>query len=586
VRRESPDTVPSIPMNEPPDLSGDPALWIFLDELKTHLKAVREDQNALRLCLRRACEYFKVREGCITTATPEGPQAELITVIPRRGHWDLALLAAFLQKQRPRIPPDMIMAPIQRRGRLWGVMALRAEREFQIPSSYLALRRIANLTSEAIEAIDRERNIEVRSQIDRKILEQLRPRDLFYQVLHGLRSLTRYDHSSSLLICDPRENVLEVVAEQIAWFKGKSRLIGLKLPLTDDIWALLRQNLVYGFNLGEAGWKPWSNGKSSLLAELLDYNKPPEAPSAGSRESCMLCAPLTGREGVMGLLKVSASHPGAFSGYEADLVQRFTPLAAVAIQNSQRTVTLEAKMLEAEKKHAIANLLRGVSHDVNNALGCILPLVQQIQADIPTNELHPETLSGDLQQIEHSIQTCRRIFGGMLALARGSSQSNFQGNVRRALDSTLAVLRDGFERQRIQLDLQFPDVLPNIQAGQGDLEQLFLNLATNARDAMPGGGVLSIGAENEGEHVALLIRDTGCGIPAEFLSRIQEPFFTTKKNGNGLGLSICRSIVWNAGGQMEISSEAGAGVTIRILLPSAGTKQSTVPRHQVVDTKL
>jgi signal transduction histidine kinase len=570
------------PINEPRDLSGDPAFWIFLDELKTQLRAVREDQNALRLCLRRAGEYFKVGEGCIATATPEGPQAELITIIPRRGRWDLDLLAAFLQKQRPRIPPNVIIAPIQRRGRLWGAMALRGEREFHIPSSYMALRRIANLTSEAIEVIDRERNIEVRSQIDRKILEQLRPRDLFYQVLHGLRSLTRYDHSSSLLICDPRENVLEVVAEQIAWFKGKSRRIGLKLQLTDEIWALLREHVVYGFNLGNAGWEPWSNekapngessnGKLKPLAGLLDYNKSPEDSAAGRRESCMLCAPLTGREGVMGLLKVSASHPGAFNAYEADLVQRFTPLAAVAIQNSQRTVTLEAKMLEAERKHAIANLLRGVSHDVNNALGCILPLVQQIQADIPSNELHPETLSGDLQQIEHSIQICRRIFGGMLALARDSSHANFQGNVRRALDSTLAVLRDGFERQRIQLDIQFPDVLPNIQAGQGDLEQLFLNLATNARDAMPGGGVLSIGAENEGEHVALLIRDTGCGIPAEFMSRIQEPFFTTKKNGNGLGLSICRSIVWNAGGQMEISSPPGAGTRIRILLPSSGRK--------------
>ena len=574
-------------MNEPRDLSGDSAFWVFLDELRTRLRAVREDQNALRLCLRRACEYFKVGEGCIAIATPEGPQAELTTVIPRRGQWDLGLLAAFLQKQRPRVPPNVIMAPIPRRGRLWGTMALRGEREFEIPSSYMALRRIATLTSEAIDVIDRERNIEVRSQIDRKILEQLRPRDLFYQVLHGLRSLTRYDHSSSLLICDPRENVLEVVAEQIAWFKGKSRRIGLKLPLTDEIWALLRENLVYGFNHGNAGWAPWSNGKTpnekssngklpdgklKPLAGLLDYNKSPDDAAAGRRESCMLCAPLTGREGVMGLLKVSASHPGAFTGYEADLVQRFTPLAAVAIQNSQRTVTLEAKMLEAEKKHAIANLLRGVSHDVNNALGCILPLVQQIQADIPSNELQPETLSGDLQQIEHSIQICRRIFGGMLALARDSSHANFQGNVRRALDSTLAVLRDRFERQHIQLDIQFPDVLPNIQAGQGDLEQLFLNLATNARDAMPGGCLLSIGAENEGEHVALVIRDTGCGIPAEFMSRIQEPFFTTKKNGNGLGLSICRSIIWNAGGQMEISSESGAGTRIRILLPSSGAK--------------
>jgi hypothetical protein len=224
-----------IPMNEPRDVTGDSAFWIFLDELKNNLRAVREDQNALRLSLRRACEHFKVDEGCIAVAAPGGARAELVAVVPRGGKWDLGCLVAFLKKQRPRIPPNIIMAPIQRRGRLWGVLALRGEPEFEIPSSYMALRRVANLISETIEVIDRERNIEVRSQIDRKILEQLRPRDLFYQILHGLRSLTHYDHSSALLICNQRENVLEVVAEQIAWFKGKSRRIGLKLPLTDEI---------------------------------------------------------------------------------------------------------------------------------------------------------------------------------------------------------------------------------------------------------------------------------------------------------------------------------------------------------------
>jgi two-component system, NtrC family, sensor kinase len=554
-------------MNEPDSTSSDVALWAFLDELKNHLGAVREDQNALRLSLRRTCEHFKVEDGCIAIATPDGSRAELISVIPRGGKWDLVCLAAFLKTQRPRIPPNIIMAPVRRRGRLWAVLALRGQGEFEIPSSYIALRRVAKLISESIEVVDWQRNIDVRSQIDRKILGQLRPKDLFYQILHGLRSLTHYDHSSALLICDRRENTLELVAEQIAWLKGKSRRIGLKLPLNDDIWALIRNNTVYGFNRRNGGWNEWSGGASTRLAELLDYNKIAEGSSSDRREFCMLCAPLATRDGVLGVLRVAACYPGSLSGYEADLVQRFAPLAAVAIQNSQRTVTLEAKMLQAEKKHAVANLLRGVSHDVNNALGCVLPLVQQILADVESNELQRDTFFQDLQQIEQSLQTCRRIFGGMLALARDTSQGNLQANVRRALDSTLAVLRDGLERQGIRLDIELGDVVPNIQAGQGDLEQLFLNLATNARDAMPKGGVLSIKTEAVGDHIAILIHDTGCGIPAESMSRIQEPFFTTKKNGNGLGLSICRSIIWNAGGRMEIKSQPGAGTRIRVLLP-------------------
>jgi two-component system NtrC family sensor kinase len=552
-------------MNQP-RITSDIALWVFLDELKSCLKAVSDDKRALTLSLRRTCEHFKVDDGCIAILTPDGSRAELISVLPRGASWDLDCFALFLQKQRARIPQDIIMAPVNRRGRLWAALALRRQREFERYSDLRALSRIAKLISESIEVIDWQRTIEVRSQIDRKIFKELRPQDLFYQILHGLRSLTHYDHSAALLICDWRENSLQVVAEQIAWMKGKSHRIGLKLPLNDEVWTLMRDNMVYGFDRRNGG-DEWSGGKSTALAELLDYNKVGQSSTSGLRESSMLCAPLPTRDGVLGVLKVAACHPGSFGRYEADLVQRFMPLVAVAIQNSHRTITLEAKMLEAEKKHAVANLLRGVSHDVNNALGCVLPLVQQILADVQSSRLKAHTLSQDLQQIEQSIQTCRRIFSGMLALARGASQGSVQANVRRALDSTLAVLRDGLERQGIQLDVQLATVLPNIQAGQGDLEQLLLNLATNARDAMPAGGVLSIRTETLADNIAILIDDTGDGIPPEVMSHIHEPFFTTKHNGNGLGLSICRSILGNVGGRMDIESHAGAGTHVRVLLP-------------------
>jgi nitrogen-specific signal transduction histidine kinase len=550
------------------------SLWRFLDELKYHLRAVREDQKALTLSLRRTCEYFNVDEGCIAALTPDGARADVIAVVPGGGQWDLDHLAAFLQKRRPSIPPNIIMVPVNRRDRVWAVLALRGRHEFQWNTDLWALRRIAKLISESVDLTDWQRAVEVRSRIDHKILEKLRPQDLFYEILHGLRSLTNYDHSSALLIYDRSENVLELVAEQIAWLKGKSRRIGLKLPLNHAVWALMRNDTVYGFDRRNGNWQEWSGKSPVALAELLDYNRIVEDPATDSREASMLCAPLVTRDGVLGILKVAACYPGRFSSYEAGLVERFRPLAAAAIQNSQRTSTLQSKMLEAEKKHAVANLLRGVSHDVNNALGSVLPLVQQILDDLNSNRLQIDTLSQDLQQIEQSIQTCRRIFGGMLALSRGASQRSVQANVRRAVDSTLAILRDGLERQAIQLEVELGHLVPNIEAGQGDLEQLFLNLATNARDAMPKGGVLSIRTENLGDHIAILIRDTGCGIPAEIMARIQEPFFTTKQNGTGLGLSICRSIVGNAGGRMEIESQVGSGTQIRVLLPTVIDKMA------------
>jgi len=558
----------------PPDAS----LLIFLEELKSSLRAVREDKNALKLSLRRTCELFRVRDGCIATLTPDGSRTDLISVIPRGGSWDLKLLTGFLEKQRPRIPPHIILAPIQRRGVLWAVLALRGEREFELPSSFVGLRRIAKLISESIEVIDWQRSIDVRTQIDRKIVAPLRPQDLFYQLLHGLRSLTRYDHSSALLICDRRENTLELVAEQIAWRKGKSRQIGLKLPLNEDVWNLIQNDMVYSFDLQNGAWNEWSGRASTPLAQLLDYNRITEATIAHWRESSMLCAPLITREGVLGILKVAACYPGSFSMYELSLVQQFTPLVTMAIHNSQKTVTLEAKMLEAERKHAVANLLRGVSHDVNNALGCVLPLVQQIMADLQANRLQRDTFSQDIQQIEQSIQTCRRIFGGMLALARDASQgSSAQANVRRALESTLAVLRDGLERQGIELDVQLGDVVPLIQGGQGDLEQLLLNLVTNAKDAMPTGGTLAIKARTLGDSLELIISDTGCGMTPELITRIQEPFFTTKPNGNGLGLSICRSIIRSVGGRMEFESRIGTGTQIAVLLPTVFEQKASNP---------
>ena len=91
------------------------------------------------------------------------------------------------------------------------------------------------MVSDAIQSIDRERMLEVRDRIDRRIMELLHPKDLFYQILDGLRSLTHYDHSSALLIRERGDNTLRLVAEQIAWTKARSRHIGLTLPIDTEL---------------------------------------------------------------------------------------------------------------------------------------------------------------------------------------------------------------------------------------------------------------------------------------------------------------------------------------------------------------
>src|SRR2546425_6191660 len=128
--------------------SADISLWHFLDELKTNLRVIREEKKVLRFSLRLTCEHFKVDEGCFAVLPPDSSQPELMSVIPRGGDWDLNLLAAFIRKQRPTIPRNIIMAPVSRRGRLWAVMALRSQGEFERNSDHRALRRIARMISE------------------------------------------------------------------------------------------------------------------------------------------------------------------------------------------------------------------------------------------------------------------------------------------------------------------------------------------------------------------------------------------------------------------------------------------------------
>jgi two-component system, NtrC family, sensor kinase len=134
-------------------------------------------------------------------------------------------------------------------------------------------------------------------------------------------------------------------------------------------------------------------------------------------------------------------------------------------------------------------------------------------------------------------------------------------------DSVLAILREGLERHGVRLNVAIPADLPPLFAVQADVEQLLLNLVSNARDATGAGDRLAIRASCDGTTIELVVEDTGCGIPKEHLAKIQEPFFTTKTSGHGLGLAICRSIVAQMRGQFRIESTPGSGTRVRASFP-------------------
>jgi signal transduction histidine kinase len=217
----------------------------------------------------------------------------------------------------------------------------------------------------------------------------------------------------------------------------------------------------------------------------------------------------------------------------------------------------------------MADLARSVSHDLNNALGAMLPLIQQMQADLRQGVLAPVVLAEDLEHVQKSLQVCRRIFGGMLTFSRNAARRSGYGHVRRALDTASAILKYGMSRSAIELQLNVPEETPEVACSQSDLEQVFLNLLTNAREATPHGGRIVVSARSVERRVEISIADSGCGIPSENLARVLEPFFTTKQHGSGLGLSICRSVLWEVDGSLTIQSEPGQGTDVRVLVPEA-----------------
>jgi signal transduction histidine kinase len=550
----------------------------FLDGLSAHLKHVREPHKALRHALRDTRDFFQAGHGCIATLHAGRPEADLLFALPKRTDWDLGVLTRYIRHTHPPVRRDMLIGSVRRRGGAWGAIALaRPGHSFDRADRHL-IARITAVVSAAVDRIDRDRLLGVRDRIDRKMMEQIHPKDLFYQILDGLRSLTLYDHSSALLIREEDEASLRVVAEQIAWTKAKSDRIGQRIPISGSAAALLLSEQVYGFDRDGDRWREWRDQPAGELATLLDYNDG-DTSGAGEnvREASMLCAPLVTRDSLVGVLKIAARYPGQLKPFDAELVEHFRSQAAIAIQNLHRAESLRARVVTAERKHAMADLARSVSHDVNNALGSMLPLIQQMQSDLRDGTMTPVVFAEDLEHVQKSLQVCRRIFGGMLTFSRNAARRSRYGQVRRAIETASAILKYGMSRSAIELHVDTPEDLPDVACSQSDLEQVFLNLLTNAREATPHGGRITVTVHTSVDSVEISIRDTGCGIPAEHLPRVLEPFFTTKPNGNGLGLSICRSVLWEVDGTLTIQSEPHRGTQVLVVVPRASTQPHTQP---------
>jgi two-component system cell cycle sensor histidine kinase/response regulator CckA len=262
---------------------------------------------------------------------------------------------------------------------------------------------------------------------------------------------------------------------------------------------------------------------------------------------------------------------------------RIVNYAAVTRDVTQE-IELETRLRQAEKMEAVGQLASGVAHDFNNVLTAILGSAGLLRSKLCEQPVADDAVVKGLEQIEHLARRGASLTRQLLTFNRREVVKLELLNLNQIVaDSERMLRRLIVETITLKLDLA-PDVRA-IRADAGQVEQILMNLVVNARDAMPEGGRLTIATANVhldeahvsshadaciGPHVLLTVRDTGCGMTAEVLKHMYEPFFTTKPpgKGTGLGLATVYTIVRRLDGHITVSTAANEGTEFRVYFPA------------------
>jgi two-component system NtrC family sensor kinase len=243
---------------------------------------------------------------------------------------------------------------------------------------------------------------------------------------------------------------------------------------------------------------------------------------------------------------------------------------------------MEDQLYHTEKLASLGQLAAGVAHEINNPLAIILGF-----ADILSERVKEDSEEYKIvKTIERQGLNCKKIVENLMTFARTPEKSEYDTDINRGIETLLEVVKGTILTKKVKIQLDLADGLPRARGDADQLQQVFLNLITNAVLAMPQGGLLTISTRLNADKDRVQIRfaDTGLGIKKENLAKIYDPFFTTRKvgEGTGLGLSVSYAIVHKFGGTItcesktrEDAGEGASGTTFTISLPVP-----TAPREE------
>lgn len=225
----------------------------------------------------------------------------------------------------------------------------------------------------------------------------------------------------------------------------------------------------------------------------------------------------------------------------------------------------QEKLLQSEKLAAMGKLTSQIAHELNNPLYGIMNTLELLKTEIPPQSKRRKILDMSLSETERLTDLLRK----MLSFSKPEEEERQPTDVNTTLEEILLLVRKQLMENTIHISLSLSEDIEDVYASRSQLRQVFLNLISNARDAMPDGGTLTIKTVQKGDTIHIEIADTGIGIREENINRIFDAFFTTKDGVKdvGLGLSVCYGFIKEHGGDIRVSSRLGTGTTFTIILP-------------------
>jgi two-component system NtrC family sensor kinase len=244
-------------------------------------------------------------------------------------------------------------------------------------------------------------------------------------------------------------------------------------------------------------------------------------------------------------------------------------------ENITARVKADRAVARAEKLAAVGRLAAGVVHEINNPLATIAACAESLEKRISEGSFSCSQDADDLREylglIREEAFRCKTITNGLLDFSRLRAGQRSPVDMNQLIKGTARLVTHQQRGDDIQIEVEAQENLPMVSGDVGQLQQAVVALATNAIDAMPDGGTLTLRAIHSGSRVLVQVKDSGIGIAPENMTKIFDPFFTTKDvgRGTGLGLAVCYGILSDHGGRLDVRSSVGVGTTFTITLPVA-----------------